>query len=188
MSKAFAGLTIQSAPAAAQPTLARARAIFGFVPNLAVTMAAVPAALETYFQSLQAFADTPLSPIEQQVVLMAASRVNGADYSLAIHAAFAAKLGTDPTIVRAVATGGIVEDQRLSALRRFAETLTLSRGRVTDEDVETFLAAGFDPEAMVAVAFGMAIKTFANSLAVLAHTPVDAAFTSTLEGLGSEAS
>jgi uncharacterized peroxidase-related enzyme len=183
MTRPFTGLTTESAAPAAQPMLAKAREIFGFVPNLAVTMAAVPATLKSYFEGLQAFGETPLSPIEQQLVLMAVSRVNGADYSLAIHATFATKLGADPEIVRAVATGGVVRDARLGALRRFAEALTWSRGRVTEEDVEAFLAAGFGPEAMVAVAFGMAVKTFANSLAVLAGTPVDAAFAPTLEGL-----
>jgi len=183
MNRPLAGLTVESAPAAAKPMLAKAREIFGFVPNLAVTMAAVPPALENYFQGLQAFGETPLSPIEQQVVLIAVSRVNGADYSLAIHATLAAKLGADPEVVRAVVTGGIIWDLRLGALRRFAEALTQSRGRVTDEDIEVFLSAGFGPESMVAVAFGMAVKTFANSLAVLARTPVDAAFAPTLDSL-----
>ena len=41
----FDGLTEKTAPAAAQPLLAQAREVFGFVPNLAVAMAAVPAAL-----------------------------------------------------------------------------------------------------------------------------------------------
>ena len=40
----FDGLTEKTAPAAAQPLLAQAREVFGFVPNLAVAMAAVPAA------------------------------------------------------------------------------------------------------------------------------------------------
>src|SRR6185437_8815210 len=82
----FGDLTETNAPSASQPLLAKARQIFGFVPNLAVTMAAVPAALESYFHNLQAFGETPLTPIEQQIVLMAVSRVNGAEYSLAIHA------------------------------------------------------------------------------------------------------
>ena len=87
----FTDLTEATAPAAAQPLLAQARQIFGFVPNLAVVMAADPATLGSYFQALQTFGQTSLSPIEQQVVLMAVSRVNRADYSLADHATLAAK-------------------------------------------------------------------------------------------------
>lgn len=181
----FGDLTETNAPSASQPLLAKARQIFGFVPNLAVTMAAVPAALESYFHNLQAFGETPLTPIEQQIVLMAVSRVNGAEYSLAIHAGLATKLGASPDIVHGVGTGGSVADIRLGALRRFAETLTIGRGHVADHDIEAFLAAGYDREAVISVAFGVAIKTFANALAHLARTPVDSAFAPALASLRS---
>jgi AhpD family alkylhydroperoxidase len=179
----FDGLSEQTAPAAAQPLLAKAREIFGFVPNLAIAMAEVPSALEGYFHGLGAFGETPIGPIEQQVVLMAVSRVNRADYSLAIHAALAAKLGADAETVRGVGTGGAVSDPKLAALRRFAEALTVSRGHVSQSEIESFLDAGYDRAAIVAVAFGVAVKTFANTLAFLAGTPVDAAFAPALASL-----
>jgi AhpD family alkylhydroperoxidase len=181
----FADLSEKTAPAAARPLLAKAREIFGFVPNLAVTMATVPAALEGYFHVLQAFADTPLTAVEQQVVLMSVSRANQADYSLAIHAALALKLGADPAVVKAVGTGRSLSDPRLAALRRFTEALTVGRGQVSDSEVDGFLAAGYDRAAIVAVAFGVAVKTFANALAHLAKTRVDAAFAPALAGLRS---
>ncbi|SED80658.1 alkylhydroperoxidase AhpD family core domain-containing protein [Rhizobiales bacterium GAS191] len=179
----FDDLTEDTAPAAAQPVLAKAREVFGFVPNLAITMAAVPAALEGYFHVLQAFGETPLSPIEQQIVLMSVSRANQAEYSLAIHAALAAKLGANADTVRGAATGGAIGDPKLAALRRFSEALTVSRGQVSASEVESFLAAGYDRAALVAVAFGVAVKTFANTLAHLAKTPVDAAFAPALASL-----
>ncbi len=181
----FADFSEKTAPAAAQPLLAKAREMFGFVPNLAVTMAAVPAALEGYFHVLQAFADTPLTAVEQQLVLMSVSRVNQADYSLAIHAALALKLGADRALVKAVGTGRSVGDAKLAALRRFTEALTVGRGQISDNEVDSFLAAGYDRAAIVAVAFGVAVKTFANALAHLANTRVDAAFAPALAGLRS---
>jgi len=181
----FGSLTESTAPAAARPLLAKAREIFGFVPNLAIAMAAVPAALEGYFHALQAFADTPLSPIEQQVVLMSASRANQADYSLAVHAALALKLGADPAVVKAVGTGASVFDPRLAALRRFTEAVTVGRGQVSASEIDAFRAAGYDRAAIVTVAFGVAVKTFANALAHLANTPVDEGFAPALAGLRS---
>jgi AhpD family alkylhydroperoxidase len=179
----FSDLTEVTAPAAARPMLAQAREVFGFVPNLAVVMAAEPATLESYFHSLKAFGETTLSPIEQQIVLMAVSRVNRADYSLAIHAALAAKLGATPDIVKAIGTGASVRDPKLAALRRFAELLTIARGDVANAELELFLSAGYDRTAMIAVAFGVAVKTFANTLAHLAQTPVDGPFAATLNEL-----
>jgi alkylhydroperoxidase family enzyme len=46
-----------------------------------------------------------------------------------------------------------------------------------------FLAAGYDRKAVVAVAFGIAAKTFANALAHLARTPVDEPFEPALADL-----
>ena len=45
----FADLTEATAPAAAKPLLAKAREVFGFVPNLAVIMAAEPRRLKAIF-------------------------------------------------------------------------------------------------------------------------------------------
>jgi AhpD family alkylhydroperoxidase len=179
----FAQSTEATAPAAAQPLLAQARAMFGFVPNLAVVMAAEPATLESYFHALQAFGQTSLSPIEQQIVLMSVSRANRADYSLAIHAALAAKRGAATDVVKAVGTGAPVSDPRLAALRRFTEILTIGRGEIASAELVAFLAAGYDRKAVVAVAFGIAAKTFANALAHLARTPVDEPFEPALADL-----
>ncbi len=185
-SEPFAGLNEHTAPPAAQPLLAKAREIFGFVPNLAVAMAAVPAALEAYFHALQAFGETPLTAVEQQIVLMSVSRANQADYSLAVHTALALKVGAEPGVVRAIGTGRSVPDARLAALRHFTEALTVGRGQIAAAEVDSFLAAGYDHTAIIAVAFGVAVKTFANALAHLAHTPVDAAFAPALANLRSQ--
>jgi uncharacterized peroxidase-related enzyme len=179
----FADVTEAAAPAAAKPLLEKAREVFGFMPNLAVIMALEPAALESYFHALQAFGETTLTPVEQQIVLMAVSRANAADYSLAIHAALAAKLGAAPDVVRAVGIGAPVTNPKLAALRHFAEVLTTQRGQVPEAEVVALLAAGYDRKTVIAVAFGVAVKTFANALAHLARTPVDAPFASALEEL-----
>lgn len=182
----FSNLSEAAVPEDAKPLLAQARAVFGFVPNLAVAMALEPAALEGYFHGLHAFGKTSLSPVEQQIVLMAVSRVNRADYSLAIHAALATKLGASRDLVHGVGTGGRVGDPKIAALRRFTEILTIARGEVAAAEVDAFLAVGYDRSAIVAVAFGVAVKTFANALALLAGTPVDATFAPVLANLRGE--
>jgi AhpD family alkylhydroperoxidase len=172
----FADLTEALVPKAAGPLLAQARAVFGFVPNLALAMALEPAALDSYFHALQAFGKTSLSPVEQQIVLMAVSRANRARYSLAIHATLAAKLGAPADLIKAVGTGTGIDDPRIAALHRFTDILTVARGQVAAAEVDAFFAAGYDSTAVVAVAFGVAVKTFANALALLAETPVDQTF------------
>ena len=179
----FHGLTQDTVPPAARPFLEKAHEAFGFVPNLAVAMATVPPALEAYLHMLHRFGQTPLNAIEQQVVLMAVSRANGADYSLAVHAAMAANLGANAHVIKGVGTGGPVGDPKLSSLRQFTEALTLGRGRVSEDELDRFLAAGYDRAAVVSVAFGVAVKTFANTMAHLAESPVDEAFAPALASL-----
>jgi AhpD family alkylhydroperoxidase len=102
----FADLTPATAPNTAKPLLDATAGIFGFVPNLAVAMSADPAALEGYLSALHAFGHTSaLSPIEQQLVLITASVANEADYSVAVHASVAAKLGGDGALVHAAMAG-----------------------------------------------------------------------------------
>jgi uncharacterized peroxidase-related enzyme len=172
----FDDLTELGAPPAAQAVLAKTRELFGFVPNLALAMAAEPAALESYLSSLQAIGRTTLAPLEQQLVMMAISRVNEAPYSIAVHATVAASLGADPAVVEAVARGTRLADPKLAALRRLAELLTAGRGQVSADEVRSFLAAGYDRAALVAVAFTVSVKTFANTMAHLAQPALDAAF------------
>ena len=179
----FDGLTEASTSTAGRALLAKTRELFGFAPNLAVAMSADPAALGGYLQVLQAFAGTCLGPLEQQIVLMAVSRANQADYSVAVHATLASQLGAPASLVKAIGTGAAIEDSKYAALRRFAEALTVGRGQVSDAELEDFLAAGYGREAVVAVAFGTAVKTFANAIAHLAHTPVDEAFLPALDRL-----
>ena len=68
----FADLTEASADPAAEAALDVARQAFGFTPNLAVVLALEPATLGAYLACLGALGETTLSPVEQQIVLMAA--------------------------------------------------------------------------------------------------------------------
>jgi len=179
----FGGLTRATAPAAAQPLLAKTNELFGFTPNLAVAMSADPAALEGYLHALHAFGQTTLNPIEQQIVLMAVSRANEAEYSVAVHATLAATLGAESDVIQAVANGRPIAEPRLAALQRFAEVLTVGRGQVADREIERFLAVGYDRAAIIAVAFGVAVKSFANGVAHLTSPQLDAGFAPALAGL-----
>ncbi len=146
-------------------------------------MAAEPAALEGYLQALGAFLRTGLTPIEQQIVLMAVSRANDADYSVAVHATFAEKLGTPPEVIAAAGNGQPIPNPRLRALQRFVEALTIGRGQVADAEIEAVLAAGYDRATIAAAAFGVAVKTFANAMAHLARPHIDAGFAPALARL-----
>ena len=72
--------TAETAPTAAQPLLQGAERKLGFVPNLYAHLAEAPAALEAYFALSAQFDKTSFTPIERQVVLLAASIENGCEF------------------------------------------------------------------------------------------------------------
>ena len=173
----FADLTIDTAPAASVPLLAKTAEIFGFTPNLAVKMAADPAAPEGYLAALHAFGhSTALSPVEQQLVLIAASAANEARYSVAVHATVAGLLGAEETVVKAAAAGTPIAEPRLAALQALTTAVTVNRGNLSDGAIGHAVNAGLTRADIVAVAFGVAVKAFANAVALIARPDVDGAF------------
>jgi len=163
-------------PAAAQAPVKAVTEMFGFLPNVVIQMAQSPVALATYIANLQAFSGTSFTPVEQQVVLLAASVANRSPYSVAVHSTLAQKVGTDPEVIEAIRTGRPIMDTRLEVLRRFTQLVTLKRGELSEAEAGAFLAVGFTRQHLVEVIFGIATKTFAHYLQAMARPEVDSAF------------
>jgi uncharacterized peroxidase-related enzyme len=178
--KLFADLTETTAPQEAKPLLEMTRSLFGFVPNLAVAMAAEPQALGAYLQVLGSFDGGSLSPVEQQLVMIVASQTNEAPYSVAVHGTLALKLGASAEVIDAASHGRPIADPKIAALQRFTKALILGRTQVSDADLEGIQAAGFDRKAIVAIVLAVSAKFFANAIAHIAQPAVDAGFAAAL--------
>ncbi|CAM2157415.1 protein of unknown function [Pararobbsia alpina] len=172
----FGALDESTAPAEAKPLLDTMRSVFGFVPNLGYAIAAEPAVLGAYLTMLQSLGSTSLTPVEQQVALVAASRANSADYGIAVHATLAEKVGAPAGVVRALRQGTPLDDVKLEAVRRFATAIASQRTQPTADDIAALKAAGFDRRAAVAIALACAAKTLVNTVAHLSHAEIDEAF------------
>ena len=172
----FGALNMDSVPADGKELVAGMSDVFGFVPNLGYALGAEPAVLDVYIKMLQALGQTVLDPIARQVALCAASRANGADYAIAVHATLASKLGASKEIVDTIRNGGSFEDPKLEAVRRFTAAIASKRTQVSDSDVKALVAAGYDRRAAVALALAAGAKTLANAVAHLARPSVDAGF------------
>ena len=172
----FAALKSNDIPPTAQAPVKAVTEMFGFLPNVVIQMAQSPVALATYLSNLQSFGDTVFSPVEQQVVLLAASVANRSSYSVAVHSTLAQKAGVDLTALAAIRAGRPILDTQLEILRHFTELATLNRGDVSEAEVAAFLAGGFTRQHLVEVIFGIATKTFANYLQAFTKPELDSAF------------
>jgi uncharacterized peroxidase-related enzyme len=169
--------TRNSAPEASKPLLAQVESAFGFVPNLTATLAESPAALAGYLQLSATIQEhSALSPQEQQIVMLAVSEANGCDYCMAAHSLIAGMTQVPDETVAALRACGDLPDPIENALAKFARAVVEQRGWISEEEQETFLAAGFTRQQALDVVSIVALKTLSNYANHLAHTPLDAAF------------
>ena len=68
---------------------------------------------------------------------------NASNWAVAFHTTRAFKEGIDPADVQAIREGRRPKDSKYAALSGLAKTMIEKRGRLNDEDVDQFLAAGF---------------------------------------------
>lgn len=173
----FAIHDLETAPEASKPVLRGIVKGLGFLPGLYAGLAESPTALKVYLDGAEAFGKSSLSPVEQQVVLLAVSVANGCEFCVAAHSLIARQMVKVPSpIVDSLRLAGQLPDVRLQALAQFARRVVADRGWVPDGAVDQFLAAGFTREQVLEVVAGVSVKTLSNYANHLLKTPVDPQF------------
>ena len=165
----------------AAPSASRAfeeiQAAYHFIPNLTGVMANHPALLNTYWFGNQYLEQARmLSHLEQQVVFLAVSYENNCHYCVAAHSAMAKMYGVPLEVIGAIRHGRRIPDERLEALKSYAKATVLKRGRVSADDIDSFLAAGYTKEHIFEVIVIVSLKVLTNYINYLAKTPVDDQF------------
>jgi hypothetical protein len=74
----------------------------------------------------------------------------------------ALKEGLDPADIQAIREGGLPKDNKLAALSVLARTMIEKRGRLDNEDVDRFIAAGFGKDHALEVIAIVAASTITN--------------------------
>lgn len=152
----------------------------GMVPNLYAFMANAPGLLQTYIHGQELFRkNSGFTPPEQEVVLLSISFENGCEYCMAAHSVIAdTQSKVPPQVTDALRNGTEIPDARLRALSEFTRTMVTNRGRPSQDDVATFLRAGYTNEQVLQVILAIGIKTLSNYTNHVCHTPLDAPFAS----------
>ena len=173
----FTAHTAETAPAASRPLLEGLGRSLGFVPNLFGVFAESPAALRGGLAIYEAFMSSSLSPVEQQIVMLAVSEANDCEYCVAAHSTLAKRfVKVDPAVVDAVRRRASLADARLDALAVFARKVVEQRGWLSGAEVDAFLAAGYTRAQVMEVLLGVGMKTFNNYVDHIAHTPLNDQF------------
>jgi len=165
-----------TAPDGARDFISGVEKKMGFVPSLYAVFAENPAVLNAYTQLADQLGKSGLTPLEQQVVTITASVENDCHFCVAAHTTIAEGQSLDLSVIAAVREDRAIEDPKLEALRVFTKKVVIDRGFVSDCDVDTFLNAGYDRAAVLAVILGVALKVISNYTNHVAETPVNEAF------------
>ncbi len=173
----FTSLGLESAPEESRPILEKVQKAFKFIPNLYGAFANSPALLEGYTALETAFEKTQLSPVERQLVLLAASVENACPYCTAAHSTVLKHfLRVPPEVVAAVRSGSPVSDHKLNALVNLTQEVVSARGHVGAPTIDSFLASGYRKEQVLEVLIGVALKTISNYTDHLSPNELDQAF------------
>lgn len=180
----FTQHTDATAPQGAAEVLSKVKERYGFIPNLAATIAESPLTLDTVLNLSGAFDKTSFTEIERQVVLITASVVNGCDYCKTVHTALGRKAGVDDKMVEALLALAPLPDTRLNALRDFTRAMVEERGRLQDEQVLHFLNVGYAKAQVFEVIMGVALKTLTNYSNHLTGARPNPEFVAMVKGTG----
>jgi len=172
----FELFTEETAPNEVRGTLKDFKKKFGFIPNMQRAMALSPAVLRGYLHSFDDFGQTSFSPIEREVVLITTSYLNNCTYCVAGHSGLAKLAKMPAEILDALRAGTPIPDPKLYALHVFTKEMVLKRGEVSEDDINTFLAAGYEKKHLLEIVIGVAHKVISNYVNQLVRTPLDKAF------------
>ncbi|KAF0228274.1 MAG: hypothetical protein FD175_2055 [Beijerinckiaceae bacterium] len=174
----LAAQTPETALPEARAILEKAKAQVGFIPNMYAGMVNSPALLEAYLDGYGRFRNaTGFSALEQEVIFLTISCVNGCEYCVAAHSFIAdKKSGVPAEVTDTIRAGDPVGDARLGALVRFTRILVESRGRPTIAEAATFLEAGYTEQNILEIILAISVKTISNYANHVLHTPLDPMF------------
>lgn len=173
-------VTLEGANERQQPILEGAKKSIGAIPNMYANMVNSPGLLETYLHGYEVFRkESGFTPVEQEVVFLTVSYLNGCDYCMAAHSVIADNMSKVPTeVTDAIREGEEIRDQKLQTLSAFTREMFLTRGRPSKEATEAFLSAGYTERQILEIILALAVKTLSNYSNHVFGTEVDAMFQS----------
>ena len=173
MSRINIPVTVESAPAAAQPLLSGVKAKLGSVPNLFRLLAVSPAALEGYLGLSGALGKGSLDARTRERIALAVAEFNGCGYCTSAHAFIGKNLaGLSDAEIAANRNGSSTDDRAASAVR-FAIKVVETRGQVSDADVAAIRVAGYSDAEVIEIVLHVALNTLTNYVNEVADTAID---------------
>jgi alkylhydroperoxidase family enzyme len=168
--------TIASAPENSKQGLEQLQKAFGVIPNIAGAIANSPKLINSLVGVFAQVHSSSFTEQEIQTVLLTDAVANSSTYAVAFHTGLAIQAGVSSEETSAVRERRAPTDKRLAALSTLAKTLVEKRGHLSEEEFDSFIAAGFTKEQLLEVIAIVAASTITNYFATIANPTLDAPF------------
>ena len=149
---------------------------FGVLPNLPAVIANSPKLINSLVGLFGQVHSPGLSEAENQIVLLTDAVTNSSRYAVAFHTALALQNGITPEETTAIRERRLPTDKRFAALSALAKTLIEKRGHLTEQELDSFIAAGFTKEQVLEVIAIVAASTITNYTGTIANPPLEDPF------------
>ena len=167
---------IETAPEASKALLEKSQKAYGMIPGLHGVLANSPQLLDAYQTLHELFTNTSFNEEELTVVWQAINVEHACHYCVPAHTGIAKMMKVDDSITEALRTETPLADAKLEALRTLTLLIVRNRGQVSQEELETFYAAGYGEQQVLDIILGVSQKVISNYTNRIANTPVDAPF------------
>jgi uncharacterized peroxidase-related enzyme len=172
----FPAHTAASAPPDARPIIESTAKEFGFVPAPVARMATSPEALQGFMKLNELFQESSLDELAREVLIFTLATRNACRYCVGMHTAVLTKSGADADLIDALRRGAPLADLRLEAVRVFTIAVLDGTGKVSDEALAAFVAAGFTARSALDVVLGIGTYTISTFVNRMTGAPLDAPF------------
>jgi alkylhydroperoxidase family enzyme len=102
--------------------------------------------------------------------------VNSSKYAVAFHTALALQQGVSSEDTGAIRERRVPRNKRFAALSTLARTLIEKRGHLSEQELESFITAGFTKEQVFEVVAIVAASTITNYAGTIASPPLEDPF------------
>jgi AhpD family alkylhydroperoxidase len=168
--------TIDSAPEQSKPVLQQLQQTFGFIPNIAGTMAESPVLISAFINLFQKVHSGTFTEAQIQTLLLTNAVTNACTWAVAFHTALALNEGLTPADVDAIRAGRAPADRKHAALSMLTKTAIQKRGHLDARDVSVFLEAGFRRDQLLEVLAVAAASTITNYVGSITQPPLEPQF------------
>ena len=144
----------------------------GITPNLMKTLATSPAALEAYLNFSSALSTGVLDAKFREQIALVVAQTNSCEYCLSAHSAIGKMVGLKPEEIESSRESRSADAKRDAGLK-FAQTIVVQRGEVSDSAIENVRRAGYSDGEITEIVSNVPLNIFTNYFNHVAQTEVD---------------